>query len=283
MGETITDVGDSFTPGHVNLNLVFPLNETYAVLDAPLPIVFSVNRPDLATLLQLQLNYTLLYADNYATEFGFSEVIDFGNGSTPALTTSSLTNGTDMFFVHYAPDLVNKTGHFMVACSMYYILGVVLGGVYGDEPVVLGYPSFYNAYFSLGAGGAPAVVPSMSTSNSMNATDCVDHASWSMHFDIIDSTVQNGTTYAVIDGQSYLFGPLQCGAEVDPATAANISAATASGGSATTPTQSPSSSSATNAAGPAVMPRSTAHVMGIAVLVMVFSVAFIGEGVLVVL
>lgn len=278
-----TDVGASFTPGQVNLNLVFPLNETYEVLDGPLPIVFSINRPDLANLLQLQLNFTLLPADNYTDQKGldFFEVMHFGNGSTPALSTSTLTNGTDLFFVHYAQDLVNKTGSFMLACSTYYTFGIVLGGTYGDEPVIYGSPSYQNAYFSLGAGGAPAVVPSTSSpsssTNSTNTTTCNDHAKWSWNFDIINSTVLNGTTYAILNGHSYLNEPPQCAVEVDPATAANISAATASGGSATTPTGS------ANAAGLGVMPHSTAHVMGIAVLVMVFSVAFFSGGMLVVM
>lgn len=89
----------------MNLNLIFPFNKTYEVLDGPLPIVFSVNRPDLANLLQLQLNYSLVYSvynDHYIDEkkVTFAEVLHFGNGSTPTLSMSTLTDGENLFFVY---------------------------------------------------------------------------------------------------------------------------------------------------------------------------------------
>lgn len=66
------------TPDSIDFGLVFPLNDTYAAQDGPLPIVFTLSsqpfQPALASILQLRLTVLLLDEHNGSHRAAYEDI-----------------------------------------------------------------------------------------------------------------------------------------------------------------------------------------------------------------
>lgn len=225
-----TATAASLTPGTVNLDLVFPLNDTYAPPTGQLPIVFALSsqpfQPALTSTLQLILNYTLLDAYNR------SNIVDSGHFDLVKLSSGSDKN--PFFFFSYTDALAGREGQVMIQGDVSLKAGIPSNSdptkKYVDDLGI-----FKQAHFTLKNG---AQVPSVPTAAD-NRTSCLPHASWSVTLDISDYMQDNGSMYAVMgpDFPIDAFGPRKCALVVDDSTASSISA-----GMSTAPTGTPTSS-----------------------------------------
>lgn len=231
------------TPGVVNIDLVFPLNDTYTPQDGPLPIVFALSsrpfQPSLASTLQLHLSYVLLDIHNQSHSLASG---DFDLGK---LSSSSVDN--PHFFFGYSDRLVGRASQFALQCTVSLVASFTSTdnkstGDNKQQSTVITNPNLiYNAYFTTQTGSQAADVPSSAS----NKTTCLPHASWSMAFDVNDYIQNKSDTFAVLAPNSPSFGSRPCAVEVDAATAANIT----SGMATTTTAPSSSSGAATSTAG----------------------------------
>lgn len=229
------------TPGVVDLDLVFPLNDTYAPPEGPLPIVFALSsqpfQPALASALQLHLSYVLLDIHNQSQSLA-SAAFDLGK-----LSSSSVDN--PYFFFGYSDKLAGRESQFALQCTISLVAGLASTGnsPTGDnnQSTIITNPSLiYNAYFTTQSGAQAADIPSSPS----NRTTCLPHASWSITFDVNDYIQDKSETYAVLAPNSPSYGPRPCAVEVDNATAASIAA----GMTTTTAASSSSSGAAASAA-----------------------------------
>ena len=225
------------TPGTVDISLVFPLNDTYAPQDGPLPIVFELSsqpfQPALVSTLGLRLTYLLTEIGNYP-----HRVVE-GNLDLGSISASSADN--PHYIVGYSDKLAGREAQFELQCYISSILGFT--SVYNAttkkyEPgtIVVGGTIGYLTYFTTQSGAKPAEVPSTTS----NGSDCLPHGGWSMGFNVSEYKEVEGHTYGFMAPESVRGGSkVPCAVEVDGATAASITA-----GMAAAATASPSSSSA---------------------------------------
>lgn len=229
------------TPGVVDLDLVFPLNDTYAPQDGPLPIVFALSsqpfQPALASTLQLHLSYILLDIRDQ------SHSLASGNFDLGKLSSSRVDNP---YFFNYSDKLAGHESQFALQCTVSLVAGVTSNdnsstGDNKQSTIVTNPNLIYNAYFTTQSGAQAADVPISAS----NRTTCLPHAGWNMAFDVTDYVQIKSDTYAVLAPNSLGFGQRPCAVEVDAATAASIAAdmATATAPTTTTTTTANSSSS----------------------------------------
>ncbi|KAH8903579.1 hypothetical protein BR93DRAFT_981354 [Coniochaeta sp. PMI_546] len=231
------------TPGSIDLGLVFPLNDTYAPQDGPLPIVFRLSsqpfQPALASILQLRLSYLLLDKHNGSHRVA-DEDIDLGKLSSTIIDNPH-------FFIGYSDKLASRESFFELQCSIVSIIGFKnsSAGDGGQGIFVTAAPIVYSTYFTTQSGAKAAEVPSNASNGS---STCLPHGGWSMVFGVSDYTEGKSNTYAVMAPDSPSIGPVPCAVEVDGATAANITAGLATATATTTAASSSSTGAATSAA-----------------------------------
>ncbi|KIH87762.1 hypothetical protein SPBR_08941 [Sporothrix brasiliensis 5110] len=241
------------SPGVVNVDLVFPLNNTYAPFDGAMPIVFALSRPDIGSVLQLRLSYRLFDLANAA--LGQGQVVNLSSDSGPVPQTKNNGDGEYAFFIHFSDDAIaGRIGQFLVELTLIYVVDYP-----GDKDVpssVVQVPLMYDMIFTTRTGAPPAVVPGMnvsdsgsgSGSNSSTPSSCVPLGAASFYYpiNITGFITEKGINYGVVstDKTRHLLPP--CAVRVDPDTAASIAAgstqttATATGTGATgSPTASP--------------------------------------------
>lgn len=219
----------------VNIDLVFPLNDTYAPQDGPLPIVFALSprpfQPSLASTLQLHLSYVLLDTHNQSRSLASG---DFDLGK---LSSSSVDN--PHFFFGYSDRLVGRASQFALQCTVSLMASFT--STDNNSTVITDPNLIYNAYLTTQTGSQPADVPS----SVGDKTTCLPHASWSMAFDVNDYVQNKSDTFALLAPNSPSFASRQCAVKVDAASTANIT----SGIPTTTTTPSSPSGAATSTAG----------------------------------
>lgn len=210
----------ALTSGVVDLDLVFPLNDTYAPLDGKLPIVFALSsqpfQPALASTLQLHLSYVLLDLNNQ------SQSLASGDLALGTLSSTSVDN--PYFFYSYSDKLAGRTTQFALQCTVSLVASLTSADNCSrdcnNQSTIITNPNLiYNAYFTTQAGAQVAAV----SSSASNKTTCLPHASWSFGFNIDDYIQDKTDTYAVLAPNSPSFGPRPCAIQVDAATAASIS------------------------------------------------------------
>ncbi|CAK7216694.1 hypothetical protein SCUCBS95973_002893 [Sporothrix curviconia] len=216
----------AIAPGVVNLDLVFPLNNTYAPFDGPMPIVFGVSRPDIASVLKLKVSYLL--RDDAATGpvYDDSQVFDLSNVSIAGHVGTFRMEITCVFVVDYPGD-ATTAGSVVQA------------------------PIMYDMFFTTAPGAPAAVVPgteAINSSSSNSSTACMDFGAGSFYFPInITSFITEGnTTFGVMSTDNTIQPPPQCAVEVDADTAATIAAGPATAAATASATGSSTTGSATN-------------------------------------
>ncbi|ERS98551.1 hypothetical protein HMPREF1624_05336 [Sporothrix schenckii ATCC 58251] len=241
------------SPGVVNVDLIFPLNNTYAAFDGAMPIVFALSRPDIGSVLQLRLSYRLFDLANEGVALGEGQVANLSSDSGPVPQTKNNGDGEYAFFVHFSDDAIaGRIGQFLVELTLIYVVDYP-----GDKDVpssVVQVPLMYDMTFTTRTGAPPAVVPGMnvsdsgSGSNSSTPSSCASLGAASFYYaiNITSFITEKGINFGVVstDKTRHLLPP--CAVRVDPDTAASIAAgstqttATATGTGATgSPTASP--------------------------------------------
>ncbi|OIW23455.1 hypothetical protein CONLIGDRAFT_127363 [Coniochaeta ligniaria NRRL 30616] len=225
------------TPGSINIGLVFPLNDTYAPQDGPLPIVVTLSsqpfQPALASTLYLNLTYYLVEQYN-----GSSHGVTFGHFDLGKLSSSSVDN--PHFIIGYSDKLAGRESQFELQCIVSSVVGLPStdSNSTGDNGTLVTNPNVvFETYFTTQSGARPADVPSSAS----NGTACLPHGGWYMGFDVDHYVEIKSQTYGVLARNGITDGAAPCAVEVDPATAANITAGMATA----TTTASSSSSGAT--------------------------------------
>lgn len=272
----------AIAPGVVNLDLIFPLNNTYAPFDGPMPIVFAVSRPDIASVLQLKVSYVLLDDAETGSVYGNSHVFDLSSGPLPS--TKNNGNGDYAFFVNFSnASIAGHTGKFRMEITYTFVVDYP-----GDETTkggVIQLPIMYDMFFTTKPGAPTAVVPGVEVINSSNSrpndtTPCMYFGAGSFYFpiNITGFITVDSTEFGVISTDRTKHYPSQCAVGVDADTAATIAAgpttATATGSSTTS---SATNSSTANSGTPGMLP-SGFIITSITAAVLCFS--FFGEALL---
>ena len=217
------------TPGRVELDLVFPLNDTYAPPDGPLPIVFALSsqafQPALVSTLQLHLTYLLLDIHNGSNRLAYDN-LDLGK-----LSSSSADN--PYFLTAYSDKLAGRETQFELQCYVSSLVGLTFTeknstGENEQTTMVTNPNVLFTTSFTTQNGAQAADVPSRAS----NGSTCLPHGGWSMVFDVSDYIEIKSETYAVMAPDSPSATQLPCAAEVDAATAASITAGTATAATA---------------------------------------------------
>lgn len=107
VGTYIVTVAATSFPAIVNLNLVFPRNTTYDASKL-LFMVFAFSNPALFTPLQAQLTYGLYDANNWSAPSWGAQIV------RPSTQFDLDTNGTTYISVVAMPQLLNKTGSWLL-------------------------------------------------------------------------------------------------------------------------------------------------------------------------
>ncbi|CAK7205412.1 hypothetical protein SEUCBS139899_008183 [Sporothrix eucalyptigena] len=107
VGAYIVAVAATSFPAIVDLNLVFPRNTTYDA-SALLFMVFAFSNPALLTPLQAQLTYGLYDANDWSAPSWGDQLIH------PSTQFHLDTNGTTYLAVKAMPELMNKTGSWLL-------------------------------------------------------------------------------------------------------------------------------------------------------------------------
>ncbi|OIW34869.1 hypothetical protein CONLIGDRAFT_28366 [Coniochaeta ligniaria NRRL 30616] len=225
--------------GSLDISLVFPLNDTYAPQDGPLPIVFRLSsqpfQPTLASTLQLRLTYLLLDSLNGSHRVAYND-LDLGKLSN---STGSVDN--PYFFIGYSDKLAGRESLF----ELQVVINAMIGIRHNSTTIVTDAGFVISAYFTLQSGAKAAEVPNSAS----NGNICLSHGGWRMTFDVSDYIESKSGTYALMTPDSPSFGPVGCAVEVDGATAANITAGLAAATATTTPASSNSPGAGTSTAG----------------------------------
>ena len=234
-------------PGIITIEIVFPLNDTYAPLDGPLPIVFALSRPDIAAVLKLKVNYRLTLNSDLGDVYGSEQVFNVKSNSLPTTTNSG--DGDYAYSVHFSNDLIaGRVGTFRMDVTLDYFVDFP-GDADRDIPnAIIGLPITVSHFFTIEPGAQPAIVPGMnsSSSNATNTSMCIPRspASFYFSFEITDYIEHDGTTYGVIS-EDYEGWPPECALKVDPDTAATIAAGLVSATATETVSSATASSTAT--------------------------------------
>ncbi|KAL1893729.1 hypothetical protein Sste5346_006230 [Sporothrix stenoceras] len=265
----------AIAPGVVNLDLIFPLNNTYAPFDGPMPIVFGVSRPDIASVLQLKVSYLLSDEPNTNTVYGTSQVFDLSSGSIPS--TKNNGNGGYAFFVNFSnASIVGQVGKFRTEITFVFVVDYP-----GDEKTketIVPQPLIYDMFFTTVPGAVAAIVPGMEATNSSNSrsnntTPCMNVGAGSFYFpiNITDFITNDGTEFGVISTDRTHHFPSQCAVEVDADTAATIAAGPTTATASGTGTTSSATNTSTANSTPAKMLPSGFVTASVIVAVLYFS------------
>ncbi|KJR89279.1 uncharacterized protein SPSK_06485 [Sporothrix schenckii 1099-18] len=240
------------SPGVVNVDLVFPLNNTYAAFDGAMPIVFALSRPDIGSVLQLRLSYRLFDLANEGVALGEGQVVNLSSDSGPVPQTKNNGDGEYAFFVHFSEDsIAGRIGQFLVELTLVYVVDYP-----GDKDVpssVVQVPLMYDMIFTTRTGAPPAVVPGMNVSNSGSGSNSstpsscalLGAASFYYPINITSFVAEKGIKYGVVstDKTRHLLPP--CAVRVDPDTGASIAAGSTQTTAAATSTGATGSPTAT--------------------------------------
>lgn len=228
------------TPGSVHLDLVFPLNDSYAPLDGRLPIVISLSsqpfQPLLVSTLQLHLSYLVNDVHNY------SQPLASGDFDLGKLSSNSADN--PYLLIAYSDKLAGHTSQFELQCIVSSVVGFPNAtGDHNQSTLVTNPNLIYQTYFTTENGAQAATIPSSAT----NGTTCLPHGGWSMEFGVRDYIEIKSDTYAVLAPHSPTISSVPCAVEVDAATAASIAAGITAAATTTTATSSASGAAASSA------------------------------------
>ncbi|OAA61966.1 hypothetical protein SPI_04825 [Niveomyces insectorum RCEF 264] len=210
-----TSTAAALLPGELDVDLVFPLNDTYAPVDATLPIVFALSwhpfQPALTSTVDLQIHYLLTDTNDLAH--------NLGEGSFDLGELAANTIDNPFFFFNYSdPRLAGRESVFQLQIFVGYVAG--LQSSTGSTTTVSNPNILLNAYFSTQSGAPAAELPVRNGTSSR----CRPHASWSLKLDVSGYVEINSKSYAAMTPSSPSWGPRTCAVELDAAAAANITA-----------------------------------------------------------
>ncbi|KAL1904416.1 hypothetical protein Sste5344_009866 [Sporothrix stenoceras] len=240
---------DPITAGIVNLDLIFPLNVSYTPFKEPMPIVFGLSRPDIASLLQLKVGYQLMDYDNPVNTSGGNQVFDLTKGPLP--TTKGNSSDDLAFVVNFSDEsIVGRVGRFRIEITMVFIAGSI-----DAENVITvpekAIPIITEMFFSTEVSAADGIVPGMEKpSNGSNNCAPVGLDPFYLPFNVTDFITKDGTQYAVVSHGD--FPRHHCGIPVDADTSAIIAAGPAA--ATTSAAASATNTAAQNSAMPGVVP-----------------------------
>jgi hypothetical protein len=107
------------TTGTVEVDLVFPRNETYA---APqyMPFVFAISNPSLATLLQSRIEYTVWNSNDTTTQEGMRQNNTVASGNVSLPTTDPNQYENSAYLLHDFSAKFNTEGEFLMLWRLYW-------------------------------------------------------------------------------------------------------------------------------------------------------------------
>jgi hypothetical protein len=202
-------IGASATSGVLEVDLVFPRNETYAP-SAQMPVVFAIQNPHLVAPLNMKVSYIITPPRNYS------------NISEPALFNMNSTSlfSSDPYFLYNNTDFVNLEGMWELTWFVEY------GRCTGSSGDIMFYPSnstIDSIIFTTKSGAAkPDLIAA-----SKKDTCATGIAAWNVTgaMDVEGADWGGYDTCAVVSKRSPWATVDPCAAKFDSAIASNISAA----------------------------------------------------------
>ncbi|CAK7204992.1 hypothetical protein SEUCBS139899_007755 [Sporothrix eucalyptigena] len=139
-----------------------------------MPVVFAVSRPDIASILQLEMSYLLSLESGKKTVFDNAVAFNFSSGPIPP--TKNNGDGEYAFYVDFSnASIAGVVGKFRMELIFTYIVDYPGDPNRNIPQAILGVPIIYDMFFTTAAGATPGIVPGMenitSTTNGTNSTN----------------------------------------------------------------------------------------------------------------